>query len=250
MCGIGNFGAPNNYANTWFDFFPVQELIAINQIQLSQKKIQHFHFQYHSADISHKNICIFRKSLSSAFFLYLALLEAKDRNELHLERFGPRQQNGERVSFHSTLLEYMGKVEKRRAQEVYPHDICTSACKIRGCSKLFVADGCWKLHYPICMFTSRPTSKGLDQFVPHICTKSPKPAHAFCEEHCVVIQEKGIPTGLRSFIKSCGADPVNYTKEEKKKVESKLKQLCANDVSNTCVPEAQGTTKLYGELQV
>ena len=134
--------------------------------------------------------------------------------------------------------------------EVYPHDLCTKACKKRGCGRLYVADGNWKLHYPICMFTSKPTARGLDKFVPHICTKSPLSGQAFCEDHCSVIKQMGFPTGLRPFIKSCGADPVNYTKDEKKKVEAKLKEMCAQTISNTSVPEVQGTTSLYSELQV
>ena len=109
---------------------------------------------------------IFRKSLSSAVFLHQALLEAQERDELHLEYFGPYSNHGRRITFHQSLLNYMERVEQRRAMEVYPHDLCTKACKKRGCGRLYVADGNWKLHYPICMFTSKPTARGLDKFVP------------------------------------------------------------------------------------
>jgi hypothetical protein len=162
--------------------------------------------------------------------------------------FGPRKQYGIRESFKESLVKYMERVEDRRVTEVYEHKVCTEACKTRGCGRLYVADGCWKLHYPICMFTNKP----VDKYVPHVCTKSPMNSKAFCVDHSSVVEKLVLPTGLRPFIKSCGADPANYSKEEKKKVEEKLKKLCGREVSKSSVPEVQGTRSLYdnADLQV
>ena len=195
---------------------------------------------------------IFRKSISSALFLHLALVEVKERDELKTLYFGPRKQDGKKVSLKDSVKQYMERVVELMSNEVYSHEECTDACKVRGCGRLYVADGCWKLHYPICMYTYKPAAKGLDEYVPHVCTKSPMSGKAFCGEHCKLMENLGIPTGLQPFIKSCGANPANYSKEEKKKVEQRLKQLCVQAGSKLSVPDIQGTRSLYesAEIQV
>ena len=59
-----------------------------------------------------------------------------------------------------------------RVGEVYPHNVCTPACKDRGCGKVFVCDGHWKTAYPICMFSGTGVT---DDFLPNVCTSSPEP---------------------------------------------------------------------------
>ena len=71
---------------------------------------------------------------------------------------------------------------------------------------------------------------------------------AFCSAHCKELESDGIPTGLRPFIKSCGANPENYSKDEKKKVEEKLKVICKRTGPDISVPEVQGTRLLYANL--
>ena len=139
----------------------------------------------------------------------------------------------------------METVEDRRSREVYSHELCTLACQKRGCGRLYVADGCWKLHYPICMYTAKSLSKGIEDYIPHDCPKSPRYGKAFCNEHCRVIESLGVPTDLRPFIKYCGADPVNYNKEEKKKVDEKLKELGQLGDTGLPVSEVQGTSFLF-----
>ena len=167
----------------------------------------------------------FRKKLSSALFLYLALKEAVERGDS--VEFGPLQQAGKIVSLRETIHTYLQQVDKERCDEVYNHDDCCKDCEGRGCGRLHVADGNWKLHYPICMFTMPSTVRGLEEFVPNVCTQEPATGKAFCVQHCGVLEREGIPTALRTFIRYCGANPDNYSKEEKKKVEAKLQEICA-----------------------
>ena len=112
-----------------------------------------------------------------------------------------------------------------------------------------VADGNWKLHYPICMFTMPSAVRGLEEFVPNVCTQEPATGKAFCVQHCGVLEREGIPTALRTFIRYCGANPDNYSKEEKKKVEAKLQEICARpDQGQDNISDMQGTSSLYKNL--
>jgi hypothetical protein len=141
----------------------------------------------------------------------------------------------------------MEKVDTLRSDEVYHHEQCSADCKKRGCGRLYVADGCWKLHYAICMYNV-PTEKGTEKYLPNVCTRAPMTGQAFCSAHCKEFEREGIPTGLRPFIKSCGANPENYSKDEKKKVEEKLKVICKRTGPDISVPEVQGTRLLYANL--
>lgn len=48
--------------------------------------------------------------------------------------------------------------------------------------------------------------------LPDVCTDSPLRGKAFCKDHCSVLEEKGIPTGLKEFLKYCGScDTGNIT---------------------------------------
>ena len=179
--------------------------------------------------------------------MHLAIKEAQDRDELHSVRFGPLIQNGQRVSFKESRIDYMEKVDTLRSDEVYHHEQCSADCKKRGCGRLYVADGCWKLHYAICMYNV-PTEKGTEKYLPNVCTRAPMTGQAFCSAHCKELESDGIPTGLRPFIKSCGANPENYSKDEKKKVEEKLKVICKRTGPDISVPEVQGTRLLYANL--
>ena len=66
-----------------------------------------------------------------------------------------------------------------------------------------------------------------------------------------VLEKEGLPTALRTFIRYCGANPDNYSKEEKKKVEAKLQEICTRPdqgQDNISVPDMQGTSSLYKNL--
>lgn len=124
-------------------------------------------------------------------------------------------------------------------------------CEGRVCGKFYVADGNWKLHYPICMFTMPSAVRGLDEFVPNVCTEEPATGKAFCVQHCAAVEKLNIPTDLRPFIKYCGANPENYSKDEKKKVEAKLQEICERsdqDQDSVSVSDIQGTSSLYENL--
>ena len=165
--------------------------------------------------------------------------------------FGPLEQAGKTLSLKETIHLYLQQVDRERCDEVYQHDQCCKDCKGRGCGRLYVADGNWKLHYPICMFTMPSAVKGLEEFVPSVCTQEPAMGKAFCAQHSSLLERASIPTDLRSFIRYCGANPDNYSKEEKKKVEAKLQEICERsdeDQDNFSVPDIQGTSSLYENL--
>lgn len=41
--------------------------------------------------------------------------------------------------------------------------------------------------------------------LPDVCTDTPLRGKAFCKDHCSVLEEKGIPTGLKEFLRYCGS---------------------------------------------
>ena len=75
----------------------------------------------------------FRKKLSSALFLYLALKEAVERGDS--VEFGPLQQAGKTVSLKETIHTYLQHVDKERCDEVYTHNDCCKDCEGRGCGR-------------------------------------------------------------------------------------------------------------------
>ena len=95
---------------------------------------------------------------------------------------------------------------------------------------------------------SVPSREDITDFVPNVCTKGPSPGKAFCDHHCSILNSKGIPTELRQFIKYCGADPNRYTKEEKKKVDDRLLELCNGEVEAENVTTVQGTSMVLRSI--
>ena len=39
---------------------------------------------------------------------------------------------------------------------------------------------------------------------PSVCTKEPVHRHAFCPDHCKIVEEQNVPTRLREFLKYAG----------------------------------------------
>ena len=147
--------------------------------------------------------------------MHLALKEANERGDS--VQFGQFNQAGKTVSLKETIHTYHQQVD----------------------------------HYPICMFSMPSTVRGLEEFVPNVCTQEPATGKAFCVQHCCVFEREGIPTDLRPFIRYCGANPDNYSKEEKKKVETKLQEICGRQdqaQNNLSVPDVQGTSSFYENL--
>ena len=81
-------------------------------------------------------------------------------------------------------------------------------------------------------------------FVPHDCANAPANGKAFCLEHCSQLDEMGVPTGLREFIRYCGASAVNFNKEGKSKVKLELAALAkrVKSVVGTSSAESQGVS--------
>ena len=92
------------------------------------------------------------------------------------------------------------------------------------------------------------SNENISKYVPNACTQGPDTGKAFCMEHAIAIEAKGIPTKLRPFIKYCGADPNRYTKEEKKKVDSVLKAICEGHVEP--VSTSQGTSMILRNAKI
>ena len=81
--------------------------------------------------------------------------------------------------------------------------------------------------------------------------KVPEHRSAFCSVHAKVAKNLGKPTKLREFLKSCGTDPDNYTKEGKGKVKAVLKVMAdQTNVDQTKVGEEQGTEYLLRNRQL
>jgi len=118
----------------------------------------------------------------------------------------------EKWSFNETsALPYSGSeedameyVESRRSEQLYAHT-CSKLCSDKGCGRLFVADGNWKLRYVHCMWKVPVSVPGFGNAnYPCICPISPRHGHAFCEKHCKMAQAAGYPSELRRFLKKCG----------------------------------------------
>ena len=82
----------------------------------------------------------------------------------------------------------------------------------------------------------------ISEFVPHDCINSPAPGQAFCTVHCEQVRSLNVPTGLRDFIKFCGASAELYNKEEKSKVRLTLSKIAQKlgSIEGTSSSEAQG----------
>ncbi|XP_078352502.1 uncharacterized protein LOC144637243 isoform X2 [Oculina patagonica] len=97
----------------------------------------------------------------------------------------------------------MDGIEERRRVSTYIHN-CTEDCKKRGCGKLWVIDGNWKLRFPHCMYKVKNAIPSLPMVnYPDICAATPERGKAFCKTHCSNLSEQGIPTGLKEFLEYC-----------------------------------------------
>ena len=67
-----------------------------------------------------------------------------------------------------------------------------------------MVDGNCKLAFAHCMFAVECTVDKLKVSCPNVCPEEPKGVMTFCEEHCRVAEERGIPTKLKDFLKFCG----------------------------------------------
>ena len=94
----------------------------------------------------------------------------------------------------------------------------------------------------------------MEEFVPNVCTSAPVKNKAFCKSHTEQIEEKKIPTDLKTFLKWCGTDaapvnPENYNISMEKRFKEVLKTIPAKlenfgNVSAMASHEAQGTSYL------
>ena len=106
------------------------------------------------------------------------------------------------------------------------------------------------MHYKICSWI--PSKKSYDQNImdalPNVCAEEPESGSAFCSRHKEVIESMEYPSDLRGFIRSCGANPSSFTKEDKKRVKTVLESLSqcyAGERSTTeTAADAQGTNYL------
>ena len=54
----------------------------------------------------------------------------------------------------------MDTIVEERHRSLYDHQ-CTQHCKERGCGKLFVIDGCWRLFFSVCAMRTENIVNGL-----------------------------------------------------------------------------------------
>jgi len=190
-----------------------------------------------------------RKALGQGVRNWCVVQELGERKLLKTveegEFFGPMVEHGRTVPFKESLDHFMERVDDWRRDELYPHKCTSQECAKRGCEKVVIVDGLWKLSYPICMFDNiQSVPEDIQQYVPHDCTNAPATNKAFCSAHCSQLEELNVPTGLREFITFCGASSSNFTKEGKSKVKEKLAILAkqVKSVEGTSSVEAQGVS--------
>ena len=95
-------------------------------------------------------------------------------------------------------------------------------------------------------------SAEVEGYVPTVCTESPAFGKAFCSVHCEKVEALGYPSNLRQFLKSCATDntvdPDAYTKDMKKIVDKKIKEISkeidVNTIKIRSSTYVQGTTYL------
>ncbi|XP_070561869.1 uncharacterized protein [Ptychodera flava] len=92
----------------------------------------------------------------------------------------------------------MEDILSKLASSTYEHT-CHKDCETRGCGKLYVLDGCWKLQFQHCLFQEEH-DKALGITVPDVCTATPEYGKAFCVEHCLIMEKAGHPIRLREFL--------------------------------------------------
>jgi len=75
--------------------------------------------------------------------------------------------------------------------------------------------------------------------LPTVCPETPVDGSAFCDIHCKALREKGFEIlGLRDFLLHCGANPSNYTKDDRKKVRARTIELSLLIGENVKTPSA------------
>ena len=184
---------------------------------------------------------ISRKDVSRAVWNYLVRKEVKDR------KIKPIFKGNLAKSF----KKFMDQVDIWRSKETYQHNYCNDQCKSRGCGALWVFDGLWKLSYPVCMISSVDNYNDIiKDLIPSVCSNSPSPGQAFCEDHCDELKSIGFTTTeLRSFLKHAGANPDEYTKADQAKVNREVERLSALlKCPVRTSTDVQGTTDLLKKV--
>ena len=193
-----------------------------------------------------------KKTLSQAMVNHEIKSELLENNKVKETRLGPMKQEHKTLTFKVTAYNLMKTVNENRKTELYKHNKCHEGCRKRGCEKITVFDGNWKIQFPICMWessTDYPTE--ITGFVPQVCPEQPEHRSAFCSLHGKAAKSLGKPFKLREFLKSCGTDPDNFTKEAKGKVKAVLKTMASRaNVVQTKVGEEQGTEYLLRNRQL
>ena len=92
-----------------------------------------------------------RKSLGQAVRNWCVVQELGERKMLNNiedgEFFGPMVEGGRTVTFKKSIDYFMERVDDWRRDELYPHNCTSKECAKRGCEKVTVVDGLWKLSY-------------------------------------------------------------------------------------------------------
>ncbi|XP_046864630.1 uncharacterized protein LOC124459152 [Xenia sp. Carnegie-2017] len=149
------------------------------------------------------------KQVAASF--WVGEMENELRELGQLDFFGLLKEDGNS----SSVLE---QIDKIRARSLYEHtsDDCSDTCKERGCGRLWVADGIWKLMFPHCMMRRKNFVKGIPLLnYPNVCTESPQHGKAFCEQHVQYLEKNfpNVPTSVRGFLRYCGVKPSNIGEE-------------------------------------
>ncbi|XP_046862761.1 uncharacterized protein LOC124456333 [Xenia sp. Carnegie-2017] len=145
------------------------------------------------------------KQVAASF--WVGEMENELRELGQLDFFGLLKEDGDS----SRVLE---QIDKIRARSLYEHtsDDCSDTCKERGCGRLWVADGIWKLMFPHCMMLRKNFVKGIPLLnYPNVCTEWPQHGKAFCEQHVQYLEKNfpNVPTSVRGFLRYCGVKPSN-----------------------------------------
>ena len=164
-----------------------------------------------------------RKSLKQALYYHQIQKELVERNMIEKKSFG-----GKGMTLAQSANNFMVEIDDMMTNELYEHlpKNCSSACEKRGCRWVIVVDGLWKLSYPICMWNNKfAYPQDIVQYLPNVCPEQPAHRKAFCAKHCKVVESLKKPSGLREFLKHCGADPNAYSIEGKSKVQNVLDSM-------------------------
>ena len=170
-----------------------------------------------------------RKTLSQALLNYEIKQELKENNLTKEVKFGPLESCGRKKNYKETRTDFFKKRDDERKNKLYSH-VCYKGCKMRGCQRISSFDGLWKINHAICMWDNRTAYPDtLIKFVPQVCTNEPEFGSGFCSTHARAVERQGRPSKLRPFLKSCGTDGIKVNKEEKNKIEAKLKEIAEQD---------------------